>query len=211
MDHKAVLLVRLYLHYYIIIINTIAPLPGVEVVRSTNIVVPGGTTIMIERFGLVIESPPDALPAGLFSVINIRLGISGPYIYPDSDTNHTMVAASPVYWLSSSKELLKPLKLGIRHYTSQKSIMKVYTANDDQINMSYIFEEVPNVTVSRDYVYFSVDHFSGFSGNSTETTNTTFCGTLYYQRSTDKFQWDYIYLISQCSQRDLHDLDKVSV
>ncbi|XP_019860478.1 PREDICTED: uncharacterized protein LOC109588805 [Amphimedon queenslandica] len=184
----------------------IAPLPGVEVVRSTNVVVPGGRAITIEKFGLIIVSPPDALPDGLFSVINIRLGISGPYIYPDSDTNHTMVAASPVYWLSSSKEFLKPLQFGIRHYTSQKSIIKVYTADNNQMNMSYIFEEIPNVTVSRDYVYFSVNHFSGFSANSTETT---FCGTLYYQRSpTVKFQWDYNYVISQCSLVDLHDFDK---
>ena len=193
----------------IIIINTIAPLPGVEVVRSTNVSVPGGSAKKIETFGLVIESPPDALPAGIFSVINIRVGISGPYIYPEPDTNHTMVTASPVYWLSSSKELLKPLQLGIRHYTSQKSVMKVYAAIDNQMNVSYIFEEVPNVTVSRDYVYFLVDHFGGFSANSTATG---FCGTLLSRRSpTDKFQWDYKYSMSPCSLVHRHDIDEVSV
>ena len=194
------------MHYYIIIIITIAPLPGVEVTRSTNVVVPGGvsSTLYLEEYGLVIVSPPDALPAGLYAVINIRLSVTGPYVYPDSDTNHTMVAASPVYWLFSSKKLLKPLQLGIRHYASEKAVIKVYSAEDNQTNMSYIFEEVPNVTVSRDYVYFSVEHFSGYTLNSTKTT---FCGTLYFQRSSTNYEWDYNYVMCKCSSRHNFDIE----
>ena len=181
---------------YIIIIITIAHLPGVEVTRSTNVVVPGGilSTLYLEEYGLVIVSPPDAIPAGLFSIINIRLSVTGPYIYPDSD-NHTMVPASPVYWLSSSKKFLKPLQLGIRHFASEKAVIKVYTADDSPRNMSYVFEEVANVTVSRNYVYFSVDHFSGDSVMSNEPT---FCGSLHCDWSSfNRYHLDCNYVISQ--------------
>lgn len=172
-------------------------MPGVEVTRSTNVIVPGGvsTTFNLKEFGLVIVSPPDAIPAGFFAVINIRLSIAGPYVYPDPD-NHTMVAASPVYWLSSSKEFFKPLKLGIRHYASEKAAINVYTANDSQTNMSYIFRKVANVTFSKNYAYFSMDHFSSTVVGSNDTT---FCGTLYYQKSHDfEFQWDYNFVMYKC-------------
>ena len=172
--------------------------------RSTNVIVPGGilSTLYLEEYGLVIVCPPDAIPAGLFSVINIRLSVTGPFIYPD--TNYTMVAASPVYWLSSSKEFLKPLQLGIQHYSSEKAVIKVYTAEDNPRNMSYFFEEVPNVTVSRDYVYFSVDHFSAYTLNSTETK---FCGTLYFRRPSTNYQWDYNYVICKCSLTHKFDIE----
>ena len=189
---------KICVHAYITIITiiTIAPLPGVEVTRSTNVVVPGGlsNTFYLEEYGLVIVCPRDAIPAGFFSVINIRLSVTGPYIYPDSD-NHTMVAASPVYWLSSSKEFLKPLQLGIRHYASEKAVIKVYTADDNPRNMSYVFEEVANVTVSRNYVYFSVDHFSG---DLVMINESTFCGSLHCDWSSfNHHHWDCNYVISQ--------------
>ncbi|XP_019850875.1 PREDICTED: uncharacterized protein LOC109581303 isoform X2 [Amphimedon queenslandica] len=176
--------------------NFIAPLPGAEVIMSTDIIIHGGQSknFNLTEYGLIVKCPPDALPTSLYAKINIRLSLSGPYVYPNSEKWRS---ATPVYWISSSKDLLNPIQLGIRHYvrgTANSSVIKVFTADDSPKNHSYIFKEIYNFTVDESYVFISISHFSGYEVSTSE--KPFFSGALFKEEfPTEEYQWNYNFIV----------------
>ena len=177
-------------------------MPGVEVIKSTDLTVVGGQSRKFDwkEYGLLLDVPSDALPHDSLADITIRVSVSGPYIYPGLEN---WKPASPVYWISSSREFINPIMFGIRHYVRgevNSSVIKVVSADDSPQNVSYVFQEIPNnITVSKDYVYFSMSHFSGVEVK-TSIKSDNFCGTLFSRDSSiGKNMWDYNFVIYQCS------------
>ena len=169
---------------------------------STDLTVVGGQSRKFDwkEYGLLLDVPSDALPCGFLANIKICVSVSGPYIYPGLEN---WKPASPVYWISSSREFINPIMFGIRHYVRgevNSSVIKVVTADDSPQNVSYVFQEIPNnITVSKDYVYFSMSHFSGVEAK-TSIKSDNFCGTLFSRDSSiGKNMWDYNFVIYQCS------------
>ena len=176
-------------------------MPGVEVIKSTDLTVVGGQSRKFDwkEYGLLLDVPSDALPHGFLADITIRVSVSGPYIYPGLEN---WKPASPVYWISSSREFINPIMFGIRHCVRgevNSSVIKVVSADDSPQNVSYVFQEIPNnITVSKDYVYFSMSHFSGVEVKT--STSDNFCGTLFSRDSPKgKNMWDYNFVVYQCS------------
>ena len=166
-----------------------------EIIASTNLLVAGGshTQLHWEEYGLILDVPPDALPRGFIAEITVRVSISGPYIYPDSDT---WKPASAVYWISSSRDFVNPVLLGIQHcvrgYVNSSEI-QVLMANDSATqNMSFVFEEYSNFTLNGPYVYLLLNHFSGVSTASPAELN--FQGIL-FKSFKDKYVWDYSFVV----------------
>ena len=183
----------------------LAPLPGVEIIASTNLLVAGGshTQLHWEEYGLILDVPPDALPRGFIAEITVRFSISGPYIYPDSDT---WKPASAVYWISSSRDFVNPVLLGIQHSVKgnvNSSEIKVLMADDSATqNMSFVFQDYSNFTLNDPYVYLLLNHFSGISAASTAELN--FQGIL-FRCFKDKFVWDYSFVVYKSHPDAIND------
>ena len=178
-------------------------MPGVEVITSTDLIVVGGQSIKFnwKEYGLILDVPPDALPRSFVANIIIRVSVSGPYITSGLEN---WKPASPVYWISSSREFTNPIMFGIRHYVRgevNSSVIKIVTADDSPQNASYVFQEIPNnITVSEAYVYFLMSHFSGL-GSETSIEFDSFCGTLLSRNSPKgKNMWDYNFVVYQCAK-----------
>lgn len=159
----------------------------------------GGQSRKFNEYGLILDVPSDALSPGFLANIIIRVSVSGPYITPGLEN---WKPASPVYWISSSREFINPILFGIRHYVRgevNSSVIKVVSADDSPQNVSYIFQEIPNnITVSKDYVYFSMSHFCGVEVDTSKKSDS-FCGTLLSRDSPKgKNMWDYNFVIHQC-------------
>ena len=178
---------------------------------STDLTVVGGQSRKFDwkDHGLIVDVPSDALPCGFLADIKIRMSVSGPYIYPGLEN---WKPASPVYWISSSREFIKPIMFGIRHYVRgevNSSVIKVVTADDSPQNVSYVFQEIlSNITVSEDYVYFSMSHFSGVEVQNPTSIADSFCGSVLC-RPSGKNMWDYNFIIYQCNLGLRHVKDKV--
>lgn len=173
---------------------------------STDIFIRGGQSenFNLEEYGLIVDCPCDALPVGLYAKINIRLSISGPYVYPNSEKWRS---ATPVYWISSSIKFHNQIQLGIRHYARGKansSVIKVFTADDTPKNNSYVFKEVSNVTVDKGYAYFSVSHFSSFTcRRSASEESGAFSAVLFEQKSNNhQYLWEYSFIV-YCFDTDI--------
>ena len=172
-------------------------MPGVEIIAFTNLLLAGGshTQLHWEEYGLILDVPPNALPHGFIAEITVRVSISGPYIYPDSDT---WKPASAVYWISSSRDFVNPVLLGIQHSVRghvKSSEIKVLMADDSATqNMSFMFQDYSNFTLNGPYVYISLNHFSGVTAAS--TAEISFYGVLYYKKyPKGKYLWNYSYLV----------------
>ena len=171
---------------------------------STELTVVGGQSKKFnwKRYGLILDIPSDALPHGFLANINIRVSVSGPYIIPGSE-NWKPVSA--IYWISSSREFINPVTLGIWHNVRGKvnsSMMRVLTANNFFTqNMSFVFQNHPaNFTFNGPYVYLLLNHFSGVSVSS--TADSSFEGALYYQMSRKvENAWDYSFIV-YCSNAE---------
>ena len=168
-----------------------------EIIASTSLLVAGGshTQLHWEDYGLILDVPLDALPCGFIAEITVRVSISGPYIYPDSDS---LKPASAVYWISSSRDFVNPVLLGIQHSVRgnvNSSEIKVLIADDSATqNMSFVFQDHANSTLNGPYVYISLNHFSGVSAAS--TAEISFYGVLYYKKyPKGKYLWNYSYLV----------------
>ena len=168
-----------------------------EIIASTTLLVAGGshTQLHWEEYGLILDVPSDALPRGFIAEITVRVSISGPYVYPDSDT---WKPASAVYWISSSRDFVNPVLLGIQHSVRgnvKSSEIKVLMADDRPTqNMTFMFQDYSNFTLNGPYVYISLDHFSGVSAAS--TADISFYGVLYYKKyPKGKYLWNYSYLV----------------
>ena len=168
-----------------------------EIIASSNLLVAGGshTQLHWEEYGLILDVPPDALPCGFIAEITVRVSISGPYIYPDSDT---WKPASAVYWISSSRDFVNPVLLGIQHSVRgnvNSSEIKALMADDSATqNMSFVFQEYSNFTLNGPYIYISLNHFSGVCAAS--TAEISFYGVLYYKKyPKGKYLWNYSYLV----------------
>uniref|UniRef100_A0A1X7TT12 Death domain-containing protein n=1 Tax=Amphimedon queenslandica TaxID=400682 RepID=A0A1X7TT12_AMPQE len=175
----------------------ISSLPGVEVIASHKFLVAGGQSSQLhwDEYGLMLDIPSDALPCGFVAEVVIRVSVSGPYVYPDLKT---WKPASAVYWISSSKEFVNPILLGIWHNVKgsvNSSSIKVLTAEDTPQNMSYIFNEfLGDFTVKGSYVYFKL---TGFSGKKVVTSLDVrnFQGSLFYKMSDAGNKWKYSLVI----------------
>ena len=143
----------------------------------------------------MLDIPSDALPRGFLAEVVIRVSVSGPYAYPDPKT---WKPASAVYWISSSKEFVNPVLLGIWHNVKgsvNSSSIKVLTVEDTPQNMSYIFNEfLDDFTVKGSYVYFKL---TGFSGKEVVTSLDVrnFQGSLFYKMSETGNKWKYSLVI----------------
>uniref|UniRef100_A0A1X7SYM6 Uncharacterized protein n=1 Tax=Amphimedon queenslandica TaxID=400682 RepID=A0A1X7SYM6_AMPQE len=177
------------------------PLPGVEIIASTNLLVAGGSHIQLhwEEYGLILDVPPDALPRGFIAEITVCVSISGPYVYPDSDT---WKPASAVYWISSSRDFVNPVLLGIQHSVRgnvKSSEIKVLMADDIPTqNMSFVFQDYSNFTLNGPYVYLLLNHFSGISVAS--TAELSFEGILFKSQKAN-YVWDYSFVVYKSHTR----------
>ena len=176
----------------------VAPLPGVEVIKSIDLIVVGGQSRKFnwKRYGLILDIPSDALPPGFVANIVIRVSVSGPYINSGLE-NWKPVSA--IYWISSSREFINPVMLGIWHNVREEvnsSLIKVLTADDFITqNMSFVFRDhSANFTLDGPYVYLLLNHFSGVGVCS--TVDSSFQGALYYQMSRKvENTWDYSFIV----------------
>lgn len=178
-------------------------MPGVEILASTKLQVAGGRASQLhwEEYGLRLDIPHDALPPGSLAEIIVRVSKSGPYIYPDSKT---WKLVSAIYWITSSKDFMKPVLLGLWHNVREiadTSKLRFVTAtqHDSSMDHSYTFKEVTGgFFSSRDtYGYISTQHFSGFSVQANRDSSEKFVGNLLQKTSNCKNgnKWDYSFLI----------------
>ena len=175
-----------------------APLIDVEILASTRLLVAGGQRSQLhwEEYGLILDIPDNALPPGFIAEIIIHVSVSGPYVYPDSES---WKLASAVYWISSSKDFINPVKLGLWHSAKglqNSSNLRIVTAQDEVKNTrGYIFEDVSEVhTVDGSFVYCYINHFSNFAVLS--ETDQYFDGCLLYQESPKSaFTWIYSFVV----------------
>lgn len=182
------------------------PLPDVEIIASTRFLVAGGQSRQLhwEEYGLIMDVPSDALPHGFIAEVVICVSLSGPYKYPNPQT---WKPASAVYWISSSKDFINPVILGIWHNVrGNLSSVKVLTANDNPQNMTYTFHEVStNFNVNGSYVYIALDHFSLYAVSTSDEINH-FKGALIYRKSpkSDK-TWDYSFVVHKCHTDSINE------
>ena len=147
-----------------------------------------------------MDIPKDALPHGFLAEVVVRVSLSGPYVYPDSKT---WKPASAVYWISSSKDFVNPVLLGIWHNMRGKtelSSVKVLTADDNPENGTYIFKEVHDskFSINGSFVYISLNHFSSYAA-VTDDDIRHFKGSLIYQKSPKSNKdWDYSFVVYKC-------------
>ena len=147
--------------WYHALIYFLASLPGVEVLASTRVLVVGGQSSQLEweEYGLTLDIPDNALPPGFLSEIRVRVSVSGPYVYPNSES---WKLVSAVYWISSSKDFINPVQLGIWHNIrglKNSSDLQVVTAKDTIQNGTYIFENVSEKFILKDsFVYLNISH-----------------------------------------------------
>ena len=175
-----------------------APLTGVEVLASTKLLVAGGQPSQLnwEEYGLILDIPKNALPPGFIAEITIHVSVSGPYVYPDSES---WKPASAVYWISSSKDFINPVQLGIWHSAKglqNGSNLRIVTAQDEVQNVRhYIFEDVSGVhTIDGSIVYCYINHFSNYVVLS--QTDQYFDGCLLYQESPKSaVTWEYSFVV----------------
>ena len=141
----------------------------------------------------MLDIPSDALPRGFVAEVVIRVSVSGPYVYPDPKT---WKPASAVYWISSSKEFVNPVLLGIWHNVKgsvNSSLIKILTAEDTPQNMAYIFNEfLGDFSVKGSYVYFKLTSFSGKTAST--ISEVKFQGTLFCKK-LEAQKWDYSLVI----------------
>ena len=178
------------------------PLPDVEIIASTRFLIAGGQSRQLhwEEYGLIMDVPSDALPHGFIAEVVIRVSLSGPYKYPNPQI---WKPASAVYWISSSKDFINPVILGIWHNVRGKinsSSIKILTAEDSPQNMEYIFKEkhASNFSLKGPYIFLALNHFCAITAHTCDEINS-FCGTLLYQESPKcKYVWDYSFIVYQC-------------
>jgi hypothetical protein len=170
-----------------------------NVIASTRMLALGGRPSQLnwDRYGLRLMIPHNALPPGVMAEIKIYVTLSGPYIYPDSNQWRL---AGPVYWLSSTKNFLTPIELGIYHNLKgevvNSSVLRMIVANDEPQNRQYKFQYVnESYYVNGSYCYISINHFSAYSTLSS-TENANFHGSLLYRKSPkSNFTWEYSFIV----------------
>ena len=99
-----------------------------------------------------------------------------------------------MYWISSSKDFINPVQLGIWHNIrglKRRSDLQVVTAKDTTQNGTYIFENVSKKFVLKDsFIYLNISHFSQYAVTSSISNKTSFDGNLCYLKSPKgKFIW----------------------
>ena len=148
-----------------------------------------------EEYGLTLCIPDNALPPGFLAEIVVRVSISGPFVYPDSES---WKPASPVYWISSSKDFINPVQLGLWHSAKgleNGSDLRIVTAKDETQNGMYIFEDIAskNYKLEGSFVYLYVNHFSIFCSLSNQLK---YDGCLLYCKSPKSAAtWDYSLIV----------------
>ena len=174
-------------------------LPGVEVLASTSLLVVGGRPSQLEweEYGLTLDIPNNALPPGFLTEIKVQVSVSGPYVYPNPES---WKPVSAVYWISSSKDFINPIQLGIWHNIrglKNSSVLQVVTAKDTIQNGTYIFENVSKKFILKDsFVYLNISHFSQYAVTSSKLNQTSFDGSLLYRKSPKgKFIWEYSLIV----------------
>ena len=105
-----------------------------------------------------------------------------------------------MYWISSSKDFINPVQLGIWYnIRGLKNIsdLQVVTAKDKAQNETYIFENITTKLCLKDsLVYLNVTHFSSYTVTSSKSNQTSFDGSLLYQKShKGKFIWEYSLIV----------------
>lgn len=149
---------------------------------------------MWDEYGLSLDIPHDVLPPGHIADVKIHVSASGPYIYPDSIPWRP---ASAIYWISSTKNFIKPVQLGIWHSARGESLnsshLRVVMADETQ-NLHYVFKYISNsYHINGSYVYMSINHFSFYGAVSTQDS---FHGSLLYQKSPKgTFIWEYSFIM----------------
>ena len=171
----------------------LAPLPGVDVLASTRLLVAGGKPNQLhwEEYGLKLYIPDDALPPGFLAEIVVHVSLSGPFVYPDSES---WTPASAVYWISSSKDFINPVQLGLWH-SAKGSDLRIVTAQDEAQNGMYIFEDIAskNYKLEGSFVYLYVNHFSIYCSLSNQLK---YDGCLLYRKSPKSaVTWEYSLIV----------------
>ena len=186
----------------------LAPLPGVDVLASKKLLVVGGqmTQLHWDDFGLRIDIPDNALPSGILAEIVVRVSTSGPYVYSSPDY---WKLASSIYWISSTKDFINPIKLGIWHNIRKfknSSQLRFVTASDEPQNGKYTFLKTSSDSYfdpKESYGYTFLNHFSAMGVESTEEQ---FSGCLYHRLSKADEVWEYSFLIYKESSEAVHEM-----
>lgn len=172
---------------------------GVEILASNKLIVTGGrhSSLHWEDFGLKLDIPQDALPHGTLAEIVIHVSKSGPYVLPGS---HHWKLSSAVYWISSSKDFVRPVLLGIWHNVndlSNTSNIRFVSAKQVREDNTYVFRELAGGYFSKDdtYGYISLLHFSGFGTQATRDSTSKLVGNLLQKSSQSGHKFEYSFII----------------
>ena len=146
----------------IVIFCIAAPLPFVEVLHTIKFQVAGGVPFNQhwKGYGISVYAPSDALPRGYLAEMVVRITLSGPFLFLDSK-NWSL--SSAVYWISSSKDFLQPITIGMKYSRKpfDDSLIRVVMASDSTENDNYIFEIMEGqFDRSTSYGYINVTDFS---------------------------------------------------
>ena len=147
-----------------------------------------------EEYGIQVSVPSDALPNELVSTLTVHVSVSGPYVFPNPEK---WKISSAVYWISSTKNFLRPVMIKIRHtsvYNDSK--VRFLRSTGENINGTFKFTEEPGgyFSTSDSYGYMFLDHFSGFAISSDMDTDEQFYGWLFWKKMS-KMSWSYSFLI----------------
>ena len=134
-------------------------------------------------YGLKLNIPPGALPAGLKECeLLMKVGLSGQFELPQ---NTSLVSA--VYWLDSEPrcKFSKHLNLEIQHCVkpTNTSKLRFIRAKCAQKHLPYKFKDIERGVFTSDSAYGSVelDQFS-VMGIRDENPDRVYCAFLYYLR-----------------------------
>ena len=146
----------------IVIFCIAASLPFVDVLHTIKFQVAGGIQFNQhwKGYGISVYAPSDALPKGYLAEMVVRITLSGPFLFLDSK-NWSL--SSAVYWISSSKDFLQPITIGMKYSKKpfDDSSIRVVMASDRAENDNYIFEMMEGqFDRSTSYGYINVTDFS---------------------------------------------------
>ena len=173
-------------------------MPGVNVIASTKLLVIGGQVNELHwmEYGLNIYIPPCVLPKGFLATLVVRVCVSGPFSYPNSTLWKT---SSAIYWISSSKDFEESVIISIWHTVrnfQNNSQLRFVSSENELVNGKYLFKVLDGGSFDNSYGHIAVSHFTAFEVQSSNQTEESFVGSLFYRRCSPRIrQWDYSFLI----------------
>ena len=158
-----------------------------------------GGLVEWKGYGLRIEIPSGSFQPGVRECrINISASFSGQFLLPDESD-----LLSPIFWISASCKLTKPVTLEIQHCTLRKeepmlSKLSFVSTKCSQRDLPYRFTQVDGgvFTTHSSYGRIQLNHFSGNAVAGKKNTPRSYCGHLYYTMKQIS-DWRCYFVITQ--------------